>query len=422
MSAGLGASPERGGGAGDLGHGLSQGESRVCAAIERRASELLADLTAHVAIPTGTGHAVGIDEYRGRLVARLERLGASAVHVPGDPRPEWLTLPNARGGASGTAPSTVVVTRVSAAAAPPSILIAGHVDTVHDPAGAFQSLSVSADRVTAVGPGAADMKGGILVAIAALEALAEAGIDLPWTFILNADEETGSFHSASALTAAARRHRIGLALEPALPDGSLVVERMGTGQFHVEVRGRAAHVGRDFDKGVSAVYELARLIGRMQALIDLPGGAIVNVGPLTGGQVTNAVPDRAACWGNVRFADEVVQRRLTEAFKAFATADDVLPRVLVDTAFNRPAKPLTPAVDALARAARDAAGALGQQLPFARTGGVCDGNILQAAGLPTIDTLGVRGGNLHRTDEFIEVRSLVERTQLFAVLLGRLAG
>jgi glutamate carboxypeptidase len=46
---------------------------------------------------------------------------------------------------------------------------------------------------------------------------------------------------------------------------------------------------------------------------------------------------------------------------------------------------------------------------------------MQQAGLPTIDTLGVRGGNLHRTDEFVEIASLVERAQLLAVLLMRVS-
>ncbi|MEO0715968.1 MAG: M20/M25/M40 family metallo-hydrolase, partial [Planctomycetota bacterium] len=64
---------------------------------------------------------------------------------------------------------------------------------------------------------------------------------------------------------------------------------------------------------------------------------------------------------------------------------------------------------------------LGQQLPFAKTGGVCDGNIMQHAGLPTIDTLGVRGGGLHTPDEWIDLTSLVERCQLLAILLARIA-
>ena len=90
--------------------------------------------------------------------------------------------------------------------------------------------------------------------------------------------------------------------------------------------------------------------------------------------------------------------------------------------WNRPAKPATEAVLAFAEAGREAAGDLGQPLEFAATGGVCDGNLLQAEGLPTLDTLGVRGGNLHRTDEFVEVASLADRACLLAVLLGRIAG
>lgn len=403
---------------------LSAVESRLCAAIAARRGALLTELAEHVAIPTGTGHASGIDEYRDRLLDRLRALGGEVELMPGDGRPAWLHVPSGwseRESTAKPAPPTAVVTKRSAIRAP-AILIAGHLDTVHDPHGAFRALSIAPDGRTATGPGAADMKGGILCAVAALEALAECGVDLSWTFLLNADEETGSFHSANALRAAASRHSIGLALEPALPDGSLVVERMGTGQFQVEVHGRAAHVGRDFAKGVSAVYALAHLLTEMEALVDLERGAIVNVGPLLGGSVTNAVPDRAACWGNVRFVDESIQRELQRRFDDFATPPEALPRVVVNTAFNRPAKLLTPAVQALADAAQRTASDLGQAMGFGKTGGVCDGNILQAAGLPTIDTLGVRGGNLHRTDEFIEVASVVERAQLLAVLLTRLDG
>jgi len=98
-----------------------------------------------------------------------------------------------------------------------------------------------------------------------------------------------------------------------------------------------------------------------------------------------------------------------------------MPSVEVKTSFNRPAKPATPEVMKLAERARQAAEDLNQKLPFGKTGGVCDGNILQDAGLPTIDTLGVRGGGLHTAQEWIELASLVERCQLLAVLMARLA-
>jgi glutamate carboxypeptidase len=314
-----------------------------------------------------------------------------------------------------------LIARSEAGGGSPRVLIVGHLDTVHPPDSPFRALTIQADGATAVGPGAVDMKGGIVIALAALEALARAGAGVNWTMLLNSDEETGSFSSERVLRAEAARHDVGIVLEPALPGGGLAVERMGSGQFMIEVFGRSAHVGRDFEKGVSAVNRLAEVIVALARLADPGRGRIVSVGPLAGGAVTNAVPDHAACWGNVRYRDREAGEELARAVDALATAEDAMPRVAVRRHWNRPAKPLTPDVERLALAAREAAADLGQEMPFSSTGGVCDGNILQDAGLPTIDTLGVRGGNLHRTDEFVEVPSLAGRCELLAVLFLRLS-
>jgi len=304
----------------------------------------------------------------------------------------------------------------------PRLLLAGHLDTVHDPQGAFRTLTVSKDGKTAVGPGAADMKGGILVATHAIEAMHRCGARINWTFLLNSDEETGSFHSDPVLVAEAKRHDFGLALEPALPGGALAIERMGSGQFKIEVHGRSAHVGRDFASGISAVTRLGEIIAEIGTWPRPQEGLIINIGPLKGGSVTNAVADHAACWGNVRFGNETLARELEQMLLRLVTPVEVLPRVVLHHRWNRPAKPLILATQQLANRAAAAATSLGQTLPFTKTGGVCDGNIFQHAGLPTIDTLGVRGGGLHTTDEWIEVDSLVERSQLLAVLMLSLAG
>ena len=239
--------------------------------------------------------------------------------------------------------------------------------------------------------------------------------------MFNSDEETGSYHSEAALRELAPQHDLGLVLEPALPDGGLVVERPGSGQFMIEVRGKAAHVGRDFANGVSAVNALAALILKVSAMARPAEGLIVNIGPVEGGKATNVVPDRACAWGNVRFKTAETGSALEREILDLATAPGAMPRVEVKTSFNRPAKPLTDDVRKLAEAARAAAEDLGQKLPFGSTGGVCDGNILQDAGLPTIDTLGVRGGGLHTPQEWIELDSLVERCQLLTVLIARLS-
>jgi glutamate carboxypeptidase len=403
---------------------LSDRERALCASIAARDAELRATLAEHVAIPTGRSHAPGIAKYGGVIGDRLRALGAVERSAPGTPRPGWLSLPDdvpaSVNGADGAeAPAVRIFGHRGDGG--PRILIAGHLDTVHDPFGPFDRMTVSADGTTAVGPGVVDMKGGILVAVTALEALHAAGISSAWTFALNADEETGSFTSIDILKDLAREHDIGVAVEPALADGALAVERMGSGQFKIEVFGRSAHVGRSFREGVSAVTALARILLEVDAIADPAGGRIVCAGPLRGGIVTNAVPDYAAAWGNMRFRDGPAGDEIVRRLESFATDSAAMPRVVVHHVRNRPAKPLTPAVAAYAEAVRAAGEDLGQTLPFASTGGVCDGNILQSAGLPTLDTLGVRGGNLHRADEWVDLSSLVERAQLLAVVLCRFA-
>jgi len=413
---------------------LSQQESAICADIASRASTMLEDLRTHVAIPTGGVYTPGLDEYRGILLERIVKLGAAVELKPGKHKPEWLY-----GVDPGEPVPPIAVCRRPTRTIP-RILIACHIDTVFDPRGHFRELAVAPDGRTATGPGVVDMKGGILIALNALEALAQAGVDVSWTLLLNSDEETGSYQSEHILQHEAREHDLGICTEPALAGGELAIERMGSGQFQIETIGRAAHVGRAFTEGISAVTALAETLVQVAQIADPANGRIVSVGPIEGGDATNAVPDRARAWGNARYptkeigdelgaALDALQRNLppgpAEAAHLGEDPDETehpLPRVNVRRSFNRPAKPLTPEVESLAQRARAAAESLGQRLPFAKTGGVCDGNILQAAGLPTVDTLGVRGGGLHTPKEWIEIPSLVERSQLMAVLLSRLAG
>lgn len=395
---------------------LHEHERKLVEAIEARRGALLEDLRLHVGIPTGGFNEEGIERTREILVGRLEALGATTTHVDGDPKPEWLL----GGGAGAYIPRTSVCERLNGAETG-RVLIAGHMDTVHDPRGAFRELTVAANGKTAVGPGCVDMKGGLVIAVAALEALHDLGIPANWTFTLNADEETGTYHSHRALEAEAGKHDFGLALEPALPGGELVVERMGAGQFMIETRGRSAHVGRAFTEGISAVTKMGECLVKVGAMPDPEDGKILSIGPLEGGVATNAVPDRARAWGNVRFTDNGKADEIGAMLDALQTSSEELPGVIVRRSFNRPAKPMTAAVESLALMARGVAEDLGQKLPFAKTGGVCDGNILQHAGLATIDTVGVRGGGLHTPDEWIELESLVERCQLLAVLIARLS-
>ncbi len=391
-------------------------EEEVRGFIASRRESLLADLKLHVETPTGCGFKPGLDRTRHHFAERLRAMGASIELVPGQPRPGWLY----GGAGSGEIPPVLVARRPGRPGAT-RVLVSGHLDTVHEPDAAFRSLTISPDAKTATGPGCVDMKGGLVIAIHALESLHALGVDCSWTVVLNSDEETGSYHSEAVLRAAARDADVGLVLEPALPDGSLVVERPGSGQFMLECGGKAAHVGRDFASGRSAVLALARCIAATERLSDPAAGRIVNVGPIEGGHATNVVPDSARAWGNARFGTPEIAAAIERELRELETPAGEVPSVRLEVSFNRPAKALTPGTHRLALAARGVAESLGQQLPFGRTGGVCDGNILQDVGLPTIDTLGVRGGGLHTPQEWIELASLVERCQLLAILIARLS-
>ena len=114
-------------------------ERQLCGWIRGRAEALLDDLRGHVAIRTGHNHVAGLDAYRRLLVERLSGLGVVSTEIPGDRRPEWLWTPGAEGetGPDDAIPPSVVAEH-EVAAATPRVLLVGHLDTVHEPAGPFQ--------------------------------------------------------------------------------------------------------------------------------------------------------------------------------------------------------------------------------------------------------------------------------------------
>ncbi len=394
-------------------------ERQIVERLHARQSAMESDLDAFVAIPTGTGHEIGLAKFRALLSERFTRLGANVRCHPGDPKPAWITLP----GQIADAAPPPCFQAVSATSGPSRHLVTGHLDTVHDPFGSFQSLRrISLTR--AEGPGAIDMKGGLVTMLHALEVLHECDAQVGWTVLLNSDEEAGSLHSARVVREVSREHAamggLGFAMEPSLTDGSIVVERLGSATFLLECAGRAAHAGRDFAQGISAVNALAGRILEAANLVDLARGTVVNIGPLDGASATNIVAERARAWGNARFRDSVEEEKLLHGLRALETAPDApLPHTRLHYESNRPAKPKTPTVQALAARIQSIGALVGEKFGLGKSGGVSDGNLMQAEGLTTIDTLGPRGGNLHRVDEFIELDSMAPRAAILALTLLR---
>ena len=305
--------------------------------------------------------------------------------------------------------------------APVQMLFTGHMDTVYPVDHAFQSLAWR-DANTLNGPGVADMKGGLSVMLEALLAVEAAGApNLGYQVLINADEETGSFSSARLIANAARGKRAALTYEPALADGTLAGARGGTGNFSITVRGRAAHAGRNPSDGRNAIVAASEVTLR---LFDARSPALaVNPARIDGGGPNNVVPDTAVLRVNFRPGDagEIARARdlIDATTRAVAERHDVA--VTVHGGFNRPPKPIDADAARLFALVRDAGAPLGLSIAWRDTGGVCDGNNIAAAGVPVVDTMGVRGGAIHSADEYLLVDSLAERAALSALTISRIA-
>ena len=378
---------------------------------------MLAQIDAWAVVNSGSRNIPGLDAVAQLLVAAVAPLGGVAALV--DAAPVNYVDPAGRVVALKHGRNLHVVKRP---AAPVRVLLTGHMDTVFAADHGFQACRwLDADTLN--GPGVADMKGGIAVMLAALTAFeaSEFADRLGWEIVINSDEEVSSPGSTPLLVAAARRCHLGLTFEPALPDGTLAGARKGSGNFSAIVTGRAAHAGREPEKGRNALLAAADLALRLKALTadDLS----VNPAKIDGGGPNNIVPDAAVLRWNMRPSTPDAARRARAAIDALvaevAAVHEV--EIAVHGEFARPPKPLDANQQRLFDLVRSCGAALGMTIGWRDTGGVCDGNNLAATGLAVVDTLGPRGGAIHSADEFLCADSLVERAQLAALVLMRVA-
>jgi glutamate carboxypeptidase len=376
-------------------------------------------LMAWSAINTGSFNWTGIENLMREILPHFRALDASVEQIQLPPyeivghRGELLTVPLS---------SALVISRRPTA--PMHVLLVVHLDTVYGPESPFQQ-SERLDENTLRGPGVADAKGGLAVMLTALEAVERTGKaeGLGWKVILNPDEEVGSPGSAALLKRSARHANIGLVFEPALPDGSLISKRKGSGNFTVVVRGQGAHFGRDPEKGRNAIHALAEMIITVTALADTIAGVDVNVGRIEGGGPVNIVPDLAIAHLNIRVdsteSERFVTDRIYRIVQRLGNSSGV--RAALYGGFHAPPKPLDDRVLRLLKHLARCGQEIGLDLHWHPSGGVCDGNQLAASGLPTVDTLGPCGGDLHSPNEYVLIDSLTQRAKLTATLLLRYA-
>ena len=370
-------------------------------------------------VNTGSWNIEGLRSFSSTVADAFSELDA-AVRL--DP-----SVPFERVNASGEVEliETAPVVRVDARPdAPVQIVLTGHYDTVFPP-GTFEGVKdIGGGRLN--GPGLADMKGGLIVMLEALKAF-EMGYlkeNLGYRIVISPDEEIGNFASNDAIFDAAQSGAmVGLTYEPCMETGELAGGRKGAAVFDISLRGKAAHAGRAKLEGRSAINDAAKIVVALEELNERMDGATVNVGAIEGGSAVNIVPDLAV----IRFGSRAPDRetaewvtRQVERITENVTKDSGV-TAKIHGGFYRPPKPRNEAQSALFDVIRDTGKILDLDIRFADTGGVCEGNNVFAAGVPNVDTLGVRGGRIHSSEEFVEVDSFSERASLSALILNRLA-
>jgi glutamate carboxypeptidase len=297
------------------------------------------------------------------------------------------------------------------------VLLLGHLDTVWPPG----TLKVMPFRVAdgrVWGPGTLDMKAGVAMAFTAIELLSEVGLlNREVILLLNSDEEVGSPVSRPITERLAAESAAVFVLEPA-QGLAYKTARKGTGNWRIDVKGVASHAGVDFEKGASAIRELARVVETVSNWTDLKRGLTVSVGLVGGGSKTNVIPAEAWAEVDVRIARKADGPRIERKF-AGLKAQDKRCTLAISGGINRPPMERTRGTVQLYRDAKALAAELSLELDEAATGGASDGNFTSALGIPTLDGMGAVGEGAHASHESIVLEHVATRTALLAGMLAR---
>ncbi|WP_372737400.1 hydrolase [Neptunomonas sp.] len=387
--------------------------------LDSQQDEMLAKTIELALLNSGSLNTAGVNRVRQKLAQYCEALGGNAEVIPVAPF-EFVSA----SGEVSHAPLGDALRIRKRPEAPLQIFFCGHMDTVFPADSSFQDITWLDDN-TLNGPGVADLKGGLMVMLKAIEALERSpwANNIGWEILFNPDEEIGSPGSAPLIADAASRVDLGMIYEPCMPDGTLAGARKGSGNFSIVVRGKAAHAGREHHLGRNAIRAMCDFISALDDLNGQREGVTINPGFIEGGGAVNVVPDLCLSRFNIRLErpeDEAWCTQHIEELIAELNQRDGINATL-HGGFGRKPKVLSAANQKLFELAKECGEDLGMSINWVATGGCCDGNNLAAAGIPNIDTLGVQGGKIHSSDEYMFVSSLSARARLSALLLMKLA-
>jgi glutamate carboxypeptidase len=366
---------------------------------------ILADIRNIVEIESPSRSAAGVNRVLESIARSFEGTGAACEREP-----------------TADSLGDIMRVRCDPARHEPGILVLSHMDTVH-PIGTLASkLAYRREGDRVYGPGIYDMKGGLMLAVAAFRRIAQAGrhTKLPVTFLLTPDEELSSPVSRSVIEREARGQRYVLVTEPARCGGKIVTERKGIGVFVIRTKGKPAHAGGDPDKGRNAIVAMAEIVLTINALNDPARGITTNVGLIAGGTARNTVAEECMIEVDLRFCDHTSAGEMEERIRALKSSRPDI-ETTVTGKITRPPFVRGRGVDLVFEKAAAIAKEIGFRLESApRVGGGSDGNFTVAMGIPTLDGLGVDGDGAHTNHEHMLFSSIEPRTRLLQGLMEQL--
>jgi glutamate carboxypeptidase len=295
------------------------------------------------------------------------------------------------------------------------ITILCHMDTVF-PLGTLSKMPYREAEGKIFGPGTLDMKAGIVISLAAIEAARKSGITRPVTLLCTSDEEIGSGTSRALIESLAKESALVLVLESALLDGSLKTWRKGVGEFQVTTKGHAAHAGGDHEKGRNAIEEMAHQVLAIQKLTDYSKQTTLNVGVVHGGTVSNVVPEECTVQVDVRVMQPGEWERVEAEMNKLKPVLDGT-SLEIHGSLNRPPMPFDEQMKATFEKVKSIAAQIGLELKAGGTGGGSDANFVAPLGIPVMDGLGAIGEGYHSEREYIFADSLDQRVKLLSALL-----
>lgn len=297
----------------------------------------------------------------------------------------------------------------------PGILVSGHLDTVH-PLGVININPYRREDGKLYGPGIQDMKGGNFVALEAMREIARSGLatKLPVTFLLTPDEEVGTPSTRDLIEQEALKNKYVLVPEPALRDGGAVVGRYAIARYNLETVGKPSHAGWLLKEGRSAIRRMAEKIIEIEALTT--DDCTFSVGVIHAGQWVNCVSSSCNAEAlSMAKTQKDLEDGVARIMAIGGDKDGV--ELIVTRGVTRPVwEPGQPQDMKLFNFANDIAKEIGFTMSVQSSGGGSDGNFTGALGVPTLDSIGVRGEGLHTLGEHIFEDSLVERARLHAGL------